>query len=101
MKDTQTPITADSSPSSNESTFKTDDMNIASFIKAHGGQIVHIGLLDSEGYEKRYYFEFENAEFCSKLKLNYMNGGTVVAKDYSEAREMFVKEVKSLGKGFQ
>ena len=82
-------------------TFRTDDMNIASFIKAKGGKIIHVGLLDTTGFEKRYYFEFDDSELCSELKYSYMNGGEVSAKDFAEAREMFVKEVKSLGKGFQ
>ena|SRR5258708_2632160 len=101
MKDTENQTITTSNPTaSSESTFKTDDMNIASFIKAKGGKIIHVGLSSTEGFEKRYYFEFDDAELCTKLKYDYMNniGGI---RDVFEAREMFVKEVKSLGKGFQ
>lgn len=101
MKQQQTTITTSSPTTPLENTFKTDDMNIASFIKAKGGKIIHVGLLNTEGFEKRYYFEFEDGELCAELKYSYMNGGEVSAKDFAEAREMFVKEVKSLGKGFQ
>ena len=83
-------------------TFRTDDIHIASFIKVKGGKLLNIGFqsLDDDNY-KRYYFEFEDVELCNKLKFDYMNGSVGSAKELFDTREMFVKQVKNLGKGFQ
>lgn len=80
--------------------FKTDDINLAAFIKAQGGKLLKIDLA-TENFRNRYYFVFENAEKCNILKFDYINGALVSAKDFVEAKDMFVKEVKSLTMGYQ
>ena len=80
--------------------FKTDDINLAAFIKAQGGKLLKIDLA-TENFRNRYYFVFDDAEKCNTLKFDYINGAVVSAKDFVEAKDMFVKEIKSLTMGFQ
>lgn len=88
--------------STEENVFRTDDVNLASYIKAEGGTLMDIGLL-SGGFIKRYYFAFTDVETCEKLKMNFLNGTNdkVSVRAFIEAREMFVNRVKSLSMGFQ
>lgn len=94
-------ITKNTSPeTTKENTFRTDDVNLAAFMKAKGGKLLNIGLT-TETFRSRYYFEFEDAQKCNTMKFDYINGAQVSAKDFVEAKDMFVKEIKSLTKGFQ
>lgn len=97
---TDTPETTNIPTVTPEDIFKTDDINLAAFIKAKGGKLVKIDLA-TENFRNRYYFVFDDAEKCNTMKFEYINGAQVSAKDFVEAKDMFVKEVKSLTKGFQ
>ena len=81
-------------------TFRTDDINLASFIKINNGKLVDIGS-STDSFKVRCYFEFEDPEMCNALKLAYLNDAQGSIKAFIDAKDLFIKEVKSRIKGFQ
>lgn len=76
-----------------KSTFRTEDIHLASFLKVKGATILKIGV--GEAIPKRFYFEFENEELCEGLKYDYINGMEAAAKELFETRAYFVNELKN------
>lgn len=71
--------------------FKIDDIAIAAFLMAKGARIIEV----SSDRPRHFVFIFENEPACQELKREFLNNGTVVARELLARREELMAEMRN------
>jgi len=73
--------------------YRLDDISIAAYLLARGARITTISRDPTN--PRHYFFIFKDKEKCESLKNEYLNNGSVSARELLTRREELISEMKA------
>lgn len=75
----------------NMETYPIDDISVASYLLVRGARLIEV----TTDRPRHSVFIFENYPLCSDLKREYLNNGSVPARELLSRRSELVSEMKN------